>query len=52
MLCKDYYWFTNPTILTFICHLTKTEQDIYKETGTLPERLRSRMDEIRQKEKI
>ena len=52
MLCKYYYWFTHPTTLTFLGHLTKTEQDIYKETGTLPERIHSRMDEIRQKEKI
>lgn len=52
MLYKDYYWFTHPTTLTFLGHLTKTEQDIYKETGNLPERIRSRLDALREKERL
>jgi hypothetical protein len=47
---KEYYWMTNPETLTFIGHLTKSEQDIYKETGNLPEHIRSRLDELREKE--
>jgi hypothetical protein len=51
-LSKEQYWMTNLETLTFIGQLTKTEQDIYKETGNLPERIRSRLDALREKEQV